>query len=454
MHTDRSSAALNRREFLKGLGVSVCLPYMPSLFPWSSATEAAPPPKRLLFMAVPLGFIPNQSLISQDKVYQPFSADFKGRATGWFPETNGAQYPMPEVHAKLEPFRSHISFLKGLNNRKYRDNVHQADTVFLTGADNLANTGRGNTVSCDQVAAECATLGGREVRYPSLCLGNNGGYGCSASQGLSWSQDGLPIVPLRSPAQVFDRLFGNDDLPKAMRVDRLKDRRSVLDATLQSEKAMRARLNADDRTKLDEVLSAIEQVEQDIQREELWMDTPKPAATCARPGQDSDDTSSVRHVQAMHDLIHAAFITDSTRVITYYLPESFKEVTPHRKHELTHPSGDPTKIQGAIDLDHAMTEQLARLLGMLCDTKERDGQPLIYHALGAFGSGSWGTTHALHNLPMLLFGHGGGAIRQGVTRSFQDPTPLSNLWLTMLRACGVKADSFSDSTGELDGLRA
>jgi hypothetical protein len=58
----------------------------------------------------------------------------------------------------------------------------------------------------------------------------------------------------------------------------------------------------------------------------------------------------------------------------------------------------------------------------------------------------------MKNLPILSFGHAGGRMRQGETRQFPDPTPLANLFLTMMRSCGVDAPSFADSSGVLNEI--
>jgi hypothetical protein len=63
----------------------------------------------------------------------------------------------------------------------------------------------------------------------------------------------------------------------------------------------------------------------------------------------------------------------------------------------------------------------------------------------------WGPHHGMKSQPILCFGQ---RLKQGESRKFPDPTPLGNLWLTMLRACGVEAASFADSTGALDDIQS
>ena len=442
-----TSPMLNRRRFLKGLGVAICLPYLPSLAPrsaWARA-DGVKPPARLMFMCVPLGFVPNQSLFK--------CPDFvRVGAKGWLPEADGPLAILPEVHAALQPHKEHISFLKGLCNRQYRGDVHAADDAFLTCADTLADPAKmfTNTVSCDQVAALSGAMGGDAVRYRSLALGIQPTFG-SRTGGLSWVENGVPVSPRNSPAQVFDLLFGKDDVPAATRLARLKDKKSVLDLTIEQVKDLDRQLNPADRAKLDEVVTAVRGVEADIQRDQLWLGTEKPKAPCARPSQAIASNSS-GHARTMLDLVHAAFLTDSTRVVTYEMPPSFSEISPYDKHQLNHDL-TPERAIDAPKVDRAMSDVLADFIKKLCSSQESDGQPLIHHALAAYGSAVWGPNHSLRNLPMMLIGHGGGRIKQGWSRSFPESTPMANLWLTMMTAAGVEpGKSFADSTGLLTDL--
>jgi hypothetical protein len=437
----------SRREFLRGAGAAIGLPFFPSLFPASAWAERVSPPPRLMFMAVPLGFVPNKGIIGNEGTGVKDPKFYNA----WFPEADGPDYRMPEVHAGLEPYRRHISFLKGLSNHKYRGETHYGDDVFLTCADTFADPSRSfsNTVSCDQVAAGSKVMGGPETRYSSLALGIPPVFGAH-SGGLSWTAQGLPVSPMQSPAKVFDVLFGKDDVPAAIRLLRLKQKKSVLDMMVAQIRDLNRKLNAADRRKLDEVVTAVGGVEASIQREEKWIDVPKAKVALSR-AEELQSFATTRHAQCMFELAHAAFLTDSTRVITYEMPDVFRDITPYGKHGLNHP-GDPRAAEDALKLDRAMSDQIARFVKLLSETKEHDGRPLIHHTLAVFGAGVWGRNHSMKSLPVMLIGHGGGTIKQGESRKFADATPLANLWLTMLKACGVPVKAFADSTGTLDGV--
>lgn len=418
----------SRREFLTASGVAIALPFFQSLFPRRALAAEDTPPRRMLFLSVPLGFA---------------TAKWgDGKYPGWFPALDGEKYTMPAVHAALEPFREQISFHKNLFHHRYREAPDRGDEVFLSSADTSSDPSRAytNAISCDQVAAEAEGFGS-DVRYHSLVLGIEPCYGTMTGS-LSCDRQGKTIVPFTSPARVFDHLFGTDDVPAEARLLRLKQKKSVLDATLSQISALDQKLNAPDRQKLDEVVTAVRDVERTIQREERWLHTPKPTAPLSRP-ETVVGLRSVQHVRVMFELIHAAFVTDSTRIITYELPDSLEEVTKISKHDLTH---DQQWAKDFLKLDQEYSNQVARLLKLLQDTTQNDGKSLLDHTLGVYGSGGWGL-HGAMNLPVMLFGRAGGAFKQGAAHSYSDMTPLANCWLTLLHACGVAVSSFGDSTG-------
>jgi hypothetical protein len=438
----------SRREFLKGAGAVVGLPFFPSLHAGAAWADAVTVPSRLMFMAVPLGFVPNSWVLELQPEYKPFDKE------GWFPEAAGPAYEMPAVHAPLLPHRQHISFLRGLSNHRYRGDAHSADDTWLTAAEAFIDPSRSytNTISCDQLAAASVSLGGANVRYPSLSLGIPPTTG-STTGGLSWDSSGVPIGALSSPALVFDRLFGKDDLTLAERLQRLQLKKSILDVMLGQIGDLDRSLNTADRRKLDETLSAVRGVEAEIQRDRRWFDVPKPAAPFARPDFPWGEGlwTSSQHTRLMFALCHAAFVTDSTRVITCELPSVYSDVTAFDKHALNHGSS-PEMHRDALKLDTEFSRQIAGLIAALTGSKGPDDQPLIHHTLAAFGAGVWGMNHCTRCLPLMLIGQGGGRIKQGASRIYDTSTPLANLWLTMLQVVGVKAGSFGDSTGLLYDL--
>jgi hypothetical protein len=57
-------------------------------------------------------------------------------------------------------------------------------------------------------------------------------------------------------------------------------------------------------------------------------------------------------------------------------------------------------------------------------------------------------------LPLILAGRGKGALKPGRRVRAQPDTPLCNLYLSLMDFMGLEQESFSDSTGRLEGLTA
>ncbi len=238
------------------------------------------------------------------------------------------------------------------------------------------------------------------------------------------------------------------------------------------------RLGRNDQRKLDEYLTAVRAVEQQVQRSQAWIDVPKPAVDGSKINFEVNPRSYdelLGYFQTMMDLIFLAFQTDTTRVATFQLhPETsgarFGPFLgfPDSYHALSHHGGDPENLAKIAKIDRFHIEQLAYLMKKLKAAQDADGRPMLDRTLLVFGGGmSNGETggHYATNVPVLLAGGRGLGIRQGQHIAFQQPKhdiykarpqnpPLSNLFLTMLKHLDVPVDSFANSTGTLGAFSA
>ncbi len=165
-----------------------------------------------------------------------------------------------------------------------------------------------------------------------------------------------------------------------------------------------------------------------------------------------DPTSYVR---AMLDLVVNAFACDRTRVATFMLGNggsgrnySFLGVNAAH-HEVSHHQSDPAKQAQLAQIDRWEIEQLAYVVDKLARSDDGDGQSVLDNSTVFFGSEiEDGNSHSHANLPVVVAGHGGGAIAGG--RQVAAPgRPIADLFLTALQTLGVPATSFADSTGPL-----
>lgn len=429
---------LSRRAALKGLGVSVALPWLESMSPhpiWANADQRHP-------VRMACVYAPNGKLMSR-----------------WTPAEVGVlPAQLPATLQPLANLRGDVSVISGLASAMAAPTTHSPYmAAFLTGA-RLRNT-RGDDlnlgVSADQVAA--VRLAGR-TRLSSLELGTltSGGDADgnnSAYFNLSWRDARTPAPPILQPRVLFDRLFaaplgGGNRRGNA-------ERRSILDFVLEEANSLQADLGGSDRRKLDEYLTSIRDIEQRIER---IARLPLPATpNITIPNQDWARNWE-EHVHLMADLMVLAFQTDSTRICTFALrPELNSGNYPNlgfseSHHDLSHYVRQKDFPDKYATINRYHVAQFAYLLGKLKEAREGDGS-LLDNCMIVYGAGmSDGDRHDPRNLPILLAGRGGGTLRPGRHIQLGRETPLCNLWLSLLDRLGTPVDRLGDSTGRLSGL--
>lgn len=443
---------LPRRTFLRGLGTMIALPMLDSLVPAralaGTAGAAGGAPVRLAFVYVPNG------------VHMPH----------WTPTYEGALLDLPEILRPLTPFKRDMTILTGLTHDKGRPNGDgpgdhaRAAASWLTGSQALKSEGsqiRAGT-SVDQAAAEHV---GQATRLASLEIGAepgrqagkcDSGYSCAYSNNISWRNEVTPMAKELRPRAVFERLFGGGssaEQTEAM-VRRLRYRRSVLDFVLDDAKGLGAQVSGNDRNKLDEYLTAVREIEQRVERAEreagqVRQDIPQMDLPDGVP------SDYEQHLRLLGDMMVLAFQTDSTRVCTFMFanegsnkPYPFIGVNDGH-HSLSHHENDHEKQLRISRINQFHSRQLAYLLGRLKSVKEGDGT-LLDNTMLVYGSSiSDGNRHNHDDLPIVLFGRGGGAVQSGRHIRYPQETPMSNLFLSMLHAFGAKAERFGDSTAPL-----
>jgi hypothetical protein len=183
-----------------------------------------------------------------------------------------------ELSPSLEPLKKHyddFTVFSGLHHPNGLGQAHVCADTWLTGAKIDAQGARKyeNSVSCDQLMAEVTSV---QTRFPSLELSVAGGTGAPGNviNTLSWSRDGIPLPAEDNPRNVFNRLFGEEPGGVEVRRRRLNRRHSVLDVVLDDARSLRRELGGEDRTKLDEYLTAVREVEVRTERLDAWLNVP------------------------------------------------------------------------------------------------------------------------------------------------------------------------------------
>ena len=426
------NALTSRRHFLRGAGTLMALPALESIgfrrFAAAAQKGIAMPPKRVIFLGMGFGVT---------------------RET-WYPDLKdtGADYQLPEGLASLARHKKDITVVQGCSNQ-YSNEAHWGSTFWLTGANRYSVPGQtmANSISADQVVAKSL---GQETRFSSIQLNSGSLQGHGPGLSLAWDQRGKPVAGHNDPVQVFHKLFSADDLPLEQRQAAIAENRSVLDAVLGEAKRVQRGLSKADTDKLDEYFQGIRDIEIGLNKDEDWLDVPKAKAPLERP---EPGLKGRKEIEIMYQLIVAALQTDSTRALTYRLPNQTLLQSldfSMSAHNVSHYSpGERMVASQARDRTHS--QLLAGLIDKLKTTKEADGSSLFDHVALVFGS-NISSIHFLDNCPTLLSG-GGANLKLGQHLVLPQDTPLCNVWLTLLQGMGIQAERHGDSSGLVKELQ-
>ena len=440
---------LDRRTFIKGLGVACMLPYFEGMAMSSYSKLSAPlPPKRLCFLYFPNGV----GLPPKESAYH--------KNWSWFPVGEGTDYKLTKSLSPLSPYRSDMSIMGGLSH-PYSRNVlgHMAGDSWLTGGD-LRGEYK-NSISVDQVAAEKLS---RYTRFPSLSLSTDGGVGYkSRTSTLSFNSSGKPLPSEHRQREIFERYFSpSGGASTDERRKSIHQGKKIVDLVLEDTKSLQKRLGANDKAKLEEYLGSLNQVEEQVKRNEKWLDVPMKEFDASLINLDVDPTSAPEeYVRSMIDLMILGFQTDSTRVMTYMMAREdgmgFGDNFPKMALGLQgHHSISHDKATGHWGdwgrLDQWYAKQFAYFIDKMKNTKDVDDSSLLDNTLVLYGS-ACSSTHNARNCPLILAGGSNLGVKHGAYTKFSEKEErLSNLFLSMLNKLDIETESFSDSTGRLASI--
>lgn len=289
------------------------------------------------------------------------------------------------------------------------------------------------------------------IRNSGSC---DSGYACAYQYNLAWSSPSTPVTPEADPRLVFERMFGAGDKSQRQQnfAARLATKKSVLDFVLEEGSDVQRQLAVADRRKFDEYFSVVRDLEQRIENAERFSDPPTTDldAPAGIPRDFGD------YMTLMYDMLLLAFQTDSTRIATLLLAYDGSNRTfpqlgiPEGHHWLTHSQREEKLAEKVARIDQFYVEHFAAFLSKLDQTEDVDGNSLLHNSMIVYGGAiADGNRHTHENLPVILAGHGGGAIKTG--RYHQaEKQPMSNLFVSMLNVMGVPVTQFGDSDGRLE----
>jgi len=430
-----STHHFSRRAFLRGVGVTMALPWLESRNVWGDELVASPPaseaPVRLAVLFAGNGF----------------------HSKEWCARGNGKQMELGKVLAPLNDFREKMLFVRGLFNAEaLKGNIHSSQTGNLLSGAPLASGGeiRSGT-SIDQLLAQRY---GHSTRVPSLVLGCeksnpsvHKNYSMLYSSHISWSSPTTPTPLEIYPALAFDRLFKDE----VNRGDK-----SVLDAVLSDANDLRRRISLSDQAKLDEYLDSVRDIEQRIENAGKKGELQGWRPTLSKPNiprpPDGIPQDIAEHMRLMADILVVGFQTDTTRITTLKLNNDHSSLRfPNLgvdymiHHLLSH-----SDTEDWLKVNRFFLEQLAYIARKM-EAIQEGPRTLLDNSMLLFCSSMMTGNHNADQLPVILLGGGGGRIQGGRVLDYSDKPErqMCRLYLSMMDKMDVRLPKFGDATAPL-----
>ena len=432
-----STHHFNRRAFLRGVGVSMALPWLESRTVWGDTPPAGVKPSSEAPVRLGVLFAGN---------------GFHSKE--WWAKGEGKNMELGKVLAPLTDFREKMLFIRGLYNAEaLKGNIHSSMTGNLLSGAPLASGGEIKSgTSVDQLLAQRY---GRGTKVPSLVLGCeqsnpsvHKNYSMLYSSHISWSSPTTPTPLELYPALAFDQLFKDSAS---------KGDKSVLDAVLADAKDVRRGISTRDQQKLDEYLDSVREVEQRIEnagkRGELqgWRPTlAKP--NIPRPAEGIPQDIG-EHMKLMCDIMVLAFQTDTTRLCTLKLNNDHSSLRfPNLgvdymiHHLLSH-----SDTADWLKVNQFFVQQLGYIARKL-DAIQEGPRTALDNSMLVFCSSMLTGNHIANQLPVVVLGGGGGRIKGGRVLDYLDKPDrqLCRLHLSLMDKMGVRPATFGDAKKPLE----
>jgi uncharacterized protein DUF1552 len=436
------SRVLSRRTVLRGVGVTMALPWLESLA-WAAPSQSATTafPKRFAVMFMGNGINGNH----------------------WWARGNGAEMKLSKSLQPLEPIKNKITVINGLFNKPAVGmGIHPGQTGnLLSGVPIQKGAIVKAGITMDQVLANRL---GQETAQSSIVLAceqpmtgyHETNFSMAYSSHISWQSADSPVPNEVYPSLAFDSLFENRG---SLRYQ------SILDRVRGRAESLSRSVSATDKAKIDEYLTSVREVEQRIERlrtakddaEDLAKRKNRPVFSMDRP-QNGLPEDLRDHTRLMCDIIALAFQTDKTRVASLLLARDLSSLYyPFLDVRDGHHGASHDDLSDGYErISRFHLSQLAYLAQKLDAMPEGDGTVLDNCCL-LWLSNMWaGWKHDNMKVPVVMAGGLGGTLATGRSLDYlyagDDHRKLCSLYLSIMDRMGVTLDRFGDADTRLAGL--
>jgi hypothetical protein len=426
---------INRRQFLRELGLSAAAaPFVMGL-PSVSGAKLDPAPKRLIIMFSPNGTIPE----------------------AFWPDKAGAIEALKPILSPLDALRSRVTVLNGVCNqvRGDGDNHMRGMSCLLTGHELFPGNIQGGShtpagwakgISIDQeIRNFLQSRDDTRTRFGSLEFGVAVPNRADPWTRMSYAGPNKPVAPIDDPRQMLDKLYGS--------ARDTADVLSIVDGVKDDLRRVSDKLSPEDRRMLAEHMELVAAMESDLKNVDgdaaLNHPVPQIDPTIELV---NDNTPQISRMQI--DLLVNSFANNMARVATLQFMRSVGQARMNwlgveaGHHSLSHePDNNHDAHQNLIRINTWFCGELAYLAQRLAETPEPGGDSggggnMLDNTLIVWTNElGKGNSHTLNNIPMVLVGGENLGIKSG--RCLQlDKIPHNRLLIALARAMGHDLPTF------------
>lgn len=381
----------------------------------------------------------------------------------WDAQGCGAEMKLSKTLSPLEPLKNKINVIHGLfQKRSVGLGIHPAQTGgLLSGAVIQKGAIIHAGITVDQVIANHV---GDDTPQSSIVLAceqpmtgyHETNYSLAYSSHVSWQNADSPVPNEVYPALAWDSLFENRGSLRNV---------SILDRVREEAAALTRQISSDDKTKLDEYLNSVREVEKRVdgmrksqnQAQELAKQQNRPVFSMDRPANGLPEDLR-DHARLMCDIIAIGFQTDKTRVASLLLARDLSAMYyPFLGVKDGHHSASHDNLSDGYErISRFHVSQFAYLAEKLNSMPEGNGTVLDSCCL-MFLSNMWiGRKHDNTRLPLILAGGLGGTLQTGRTLDYlkagDENRKLCSLYLSIMDRMNIKLDQFGDAERRLSEI--
>ena len=381
----------------------------------------------------------------------------------WGAEGSGADMKLAKSLEPLEPIKHKINVINGLFHKAATgQGIHPAQTGSLLSGSMIQKGAiiRANR-TIDQVIANNV---GQDTPQSSIVLAceqpmtgyHESNFSLAYSSHISWQSADSPVPNEVYPSLAFDNLFENRGSLRNL---------SILDRVRERAESLSKKISATDKSKLDEYLTSVREVEKRVdgmrkskdKADDVAKGQNRPAFTMDRPANGLPEDFR-EHARLMCDIIAIAFQTDKTRVATLLLARDLSALyypwldVKDGHHGASH---DNTSA-GYERISRFHLSQLAYLATKLDSMPEGNGTVLDNSCLMFLSNMYVGRKHDNFRLPVVLAGGLGGTLETGRSLDYfkdgNENRKMCSLYLGIMDRMGIKLDRFGDADTRLARL--